>query len=510
VPGSYLINLGRELRVAHDLHLSGSLHGPLAVDDVDLSPLTPAGIVDGKLAVAVGGDYVFSNDVLLKGLQAFPGQRLPTMRGRPRFPVPDQVGQYCDADTFRKAPKFMAQWVHWPQRTRMILEGRYHELPPVHFEGIFTLVCNFMCPHCSRRVTRSKWVDGGTWAHTTEVERRNTMHPDGIKRVIDEMVTVKTDHQMGIVWGGGDPTANPFTYDAMRYARSKGILASFLTNGVYLDCERALDVEPILIRISLNCGTEQTYRRFHGYPKGLNAFDRVRSVMRNLAKLKVDRGAQTLIGISLIMDDRNLSDMAAAAAEIRAVVESAGGGIDYVIVRPVMNYSHFSADWAKLSRNTASEAWSLAQPGGVLYDVLQADLGIPVIPIKDSFDAPPEAASYRDTRCLAYGMAGEIRHNGDVQLCSDSYGDPQYTIGNLFEQSLAEIWQSQRRTTVLEAINARACFQTKCPHNSRGHHYNRLFHQIEHFRRAGRLDEVRRWVDELRATTYPLGHSFFL
>jgi wyosine [tRNA(Phe)-imidazoG37] synthetase (radical SAM superfamily) len=85
--------------------------------------------------------------------------------------------------------------------------------------------------------------------------------------------------------------------------------------------------EPILIRISLNCGTEDSYRRFHGYPKGLDAFDRVRSVMRTLAKLKVERGARTLIGISLIMDDRNLSDMAAAAAEIRGVVEAAGGGL---------------------------------------------------------------------------------------------------------------------------------------------------------------------------------------
>jgi radical SAM protein with 4Fe4S-binding SPASM domain len=460
--------------------------------------------------VPVGDEYVFSNDVLLEGLQSQPGQRLPDPGTRVSFPVPDRVGEYCDRRTFARLPKFMAQWVHWPERAQMILEGRYHELPPVHYEGIFTLVCNFMCPHCSRRVTRTDWVEGGTWAHTTEVERRNTMHPEGMRRVIDELTTMKIDHQMGIVWGGGDPTANPFTYDAMLYARSKGILASFLTNGVYLDAKRALDAEPILIRISLNCGTEETYRRFHGYPKGLDAFERVRRVMRALAREKMERRARTLIGISLIMDERNLEDMQAAANEIEGVVQDAGGGIDYVIVRPVMNYAHFKAAWAKIEADTKRRAWAMVEEGGVLHKALSERLGIPLVPVKDSFEPPPPEEFYPDTRCLAYGMAGEIRHNGDVQLCSDSYGNPEYTIGNVFDRSLEDIWRSQRRLDVLRSINAKDCYKTTCPHNSRGHHYNRLFHQIEERRRRGEMDAVREWVQALRETTYPLGHSFFL
>ena len=104
----------------------------------------------------------------------------------------------------------------------------------------------------------------------------------------------------------------------------------------------------------------------------------------------------------------------------------------------------------------------------------------------------------------------EIRHNGDVQLCSDSYGNPDYTVGNLFESSLRDIWRSDQRRSVLERINERRCFATTCPHNSRGHHYNRLFHQVEQFRTAGRMNEVERWVEDLRATTLPLHHSFFL
>jgi hypothetical protein len=63
---------------------------------------------------------------------------------------------------------------------------------------------------------------------------------------------------------------------------------------------------------------------------------------------------------------------------------------------------------------------------------------------------------------------------------------------------------------VLELMNEKKCFQTSCPHNSRGHHHNRVFHQIERMRSEGRIEEVRRWIEDLREVTYPMGHSFFV
>jgi radical SAM protein with 4Fe4S-binding SPASM domain len=484
---------------------------PLVTDSM-LEPLRPVGVVDGHQAFTTGHEMLFSNDSLLAPLQPFPGATLPSspqFENRKWYPVPDRVGAYTSRDEFMELPKYMAQWVHWRERTDLILQGRYHDVPPAHFEGIFTLVCNFMCPHCSRRVTRTRWVDGGTWDHNTPVEQRNTMHPEALRRVIDQLAEARADDQMGIIWGGGDPTASPFVYDAMRYARSKGITASFLTNGVYLDVDRCLDADPILIRISLNCGTEEAYRKFHGYPAGWDYFDRVKVKMRELARRKQERGARTLIGISLIADERNLDDIVAAAQEIRAVIEDSGPGIDYVIARPVFNYAHFERPWARLKEDTKQRARELLVEGGEAWQVLH-DLQIPLVLIKDSFEQPPPASFYGDTRCLAYSLYGEIRHNGDVQLCSDSYGNPEYTIGNLFEQSLEEIWASERRTQVLARINDKECYKTFCPHNSRGHHHNRVFHQIEERRRAGEMDIVRQWVDDLRETTLPLGHSFFV
>ncbi|MDF5756217.1 radical SAM protein [Spongiactinospora sp. TRM90649] len=480
------------------------------IDRADLQPLRPEGVIDGRQVFQVNDhEALFSNEELISPLQPYAGAWLPRLAGRDRYPLPDRVGEYGSYSDFVKAPKYMAQWLHWKRRADMVLEGRYHEIPAAHFEGIFTLVCNFMCPHCTRRVTRTRWVEGGTWEHNTEVEKKNTMHPLGLRRVIDELAGQREDGQMGIVWGGGDPTANPFTYDGMAYARSKGITASFLTNGTFLEVDECLDADPILIRISLNCGTEEAYRKFHGYPRGWDYFERVKVNMRALARRKLERGARTLVGISLITDERNMADTIAAAEEIRAVVDEAGPGIDYVIARPVMNYEHFEKNWAQVKDGTKERALELVSEGGEVWRIFN-ELGIPLILIKDSYDPPPPEDGYEATECLSYGLYGEIRHNGDVQLCSDSYGNPEYTIGNLFETDLADIWTSDRRRQVLTTINDKQCFKTACPHNSRGHHHNRVFHQIERLRQAGELGRVKQWMDDVREVTYPLGHSFFV
>ena len=487
-----------------------SRHLPI-IDDVVLAPLKPAGLFGGRQAVAAGDEILFSNDSLIGPLQAYPGEQLPDPASRKRFPVPDRPGEYCGREEFERSSKFMAQFVHWPRRLETVLEGRYFDLAPVHFEGIFTLVCNFMCPHCTRRVTRTRWVEGGAWDYNTPIEKKNTMHPGGLRRTLDEAASLMEDRQMGIVWGGGDPTANPFTYDAMLYATGLGITSSFLTNGVFLEVDPALDPDPILIRISLNCGTEEAYRKFHGYPKGWDYFDRVKQKMRELARRKLERKARTLVGISLIIDERNLEDVIAATEEIRRVVDEVGGGVDYVIVRPVMNYKHFEQQWARLKSDTKQRAHDLISEDGAVWEILKS-IGVPLVPIKDSFEAPPsgDADFYSNGECLAYGVCSEIRHNGDVQICSDSYGNPEYTIGNLYESSLQDIWQSDHRRQVLAKLNERQCFKTYCPHNSRGHHYNRLFHLIEKKRSEGKIDEVRQWAGDLREVTYALGHSFFI
>jgi radical SAM protein with 4Fe4S-binding SPASM domain len=331
-----------------------------------------------------------------------------------------------------------------------------------------------------------------------------------MKKVISEIAKFKEDNHIGIVWGGGDPTANPFTYEAMRFAKTLGVNSSFLTNGVFMDVDSLLGIEPEIIRVSLDCGTEKEYMRFHGYPPQMDYYYRAVNNIKEMNRRKAKGSYRTLFGISLIIDERNLKDIVDAARLIESIVDKDGKGIDYVIVRPVMQYKHFDKITANITTKTNSKILELISEGGMLWSILK-ECDIPLIPVKDSFnDSPADDLYTNGTDCLAYGMCGEIRHNGDVQICSDSYGDPQYTIGNLVDDSIENIWKSTRRKKVLKWLNDRQCYKYRCPHNGRGHHHNRIFHQIEIMRRENRIGEIEEWVNKLQAVTLPLGHSFFI
>lgn len=446
--------------------------------------------------------------------QVFPGQYVPSLNIS-QYPNPTKVGEYCSKEEFLSLPKWQSSWVHWENRCDKILDGDYFHITPVHYEGIFTMLCNMMCPHCTRgrdRRSADAWFSPGTNLSSIKerISSSNTLQKEMIMSVIDQLSELKIDEQMGIVWGGGDPTMNPSTYDCIEYAHSKGVVSSFITNGVFIDIDNLFRALPTLIRISLNCCDASTYAKFHGVKEEWNYYDRIWSVVKDINSRKAKNPCKMLFGISLIVDERNINDFNNTIKHIVDLVESDGKGIDYIIIRPVMKYSSVPSDAVKISSDTKSEISKCFQPNSYAFEALKR-IGVPIIPIKDSFMNPPSDDYYIDKQdCLAYGMCGEIRYNGDVQLCSDSYGNPEYTIGNLFETELKAILDSEKRKSVLKKINANKCFQFNCPHNSRGHHLNRMFYQIEELRKLGKIDVAKMWIEDMRATTYPLYHSFFI
>lgn len=446
--------------------------------------------------------------------QVFPGQYVP-MLNRTIFPNPTQIGEYCSKEEFLSLPKWQSSWVHWKERCDKILAGDYFNITPVHYEGIFTMLCNMMCPHCTRgqdRRAANAWFSPGTELDciNERISCSNTLTKEKIMSVIDQLSELRIDEQMGIVWGGGDPTMNPSTYDCIEYARSKGVVSSFITNGVFIDIDKLFKAQPTLVRISLNCCDAPTYAKFHGIKEEWHYYDRIWNVVREINARKAKISCEMLFGISLIVDERNINDFNNTIQQICNLIETDGKGIDYIIIRPVMKYSSVPADAVKINGDTKSEISKSFQPNSYAFEALKK-VGVPIIPIKDSFSEPLPNDYYSDKpECLAYGMCGEIRYNGDVQLCSDSYGNPEYTIGNLFDNELKDILSSSRRKDVLMRINEQRCFQLKCPHNSRGHHLNRMFYQIEELRKLGKIELAKAWIDDMRSTTLPLYHSFFI
>ena len=59
-------------------------------------------------------------------------------------------------------------------------------------------------------------------------------------------------------------------------------------------------------------------------------------------------------------------------------------------MRPVFDYSHFTEKkkWVKLEDHTKSKARKMVSEGGEVWNIIVGELGIPLVPIKDSFNEP--------------------------------------------------------------------------------------------------------------------------
>jgi sulfatase maturation enzyme AslB (radical SAM superfamily) len=328
-----------------------------------------------------------------------------------------------------------------------------------------------------------------------------------LERVLNHLAR----HRIGIQWVGGEPTMNPLLYRVAPRAHADGIKQCLFTNGSLLHPKRVeslFDSHFVFIRVSLDAVTREVHQVHHGYRADRPYAERVLENLEQMVRRRRERGSTTMIGISVVVDERNLHDLVPTAHYIRRLCEEQGAGaIDYAIFRPT--YQFYSAQLQVLP-DTAARVEDLVRVGSEVEQIL-SHAGVRVIVPKDSFaraDASV-AADYGDA-CLAAGWFGEITPNGDMVVCSDRYGNPDYFIGNVAEVSVDAIWRGPRRRDVLAYAERSNCFKQRCPRNGRGFALNRVFHEVERFRRGDRLDEVRSWVADLRELLPAPEHSFFL
>jgi sulfatase maturation enzyme AslB (radical SAM superfamily) len=422
------------------------------------------------------------------------------------YPLPDSVCGYADREEFDRARKESGQWIFWEDRVEMVLEGRYDEVKPLHIELSPTYICNFACPWCSCRTAREDWSNEDVFNHPNATES-TVMKNEKIQRIMDHLAAYK----IGIQWVGGEPTMNPLLYPMAIKANELGLKQCLFTNGSLLNTQKIqtlFEANLVFIRVSLDAVTKSVHEIHHGYNSRFAYSERVLNNIRSLVSLRRERNASTLIGISLVVDERNLSDVVPTADFLCQLCHEYGAGaVDYVIVRPT--YQFYAAQ-LELKENTQSKLAELVSTGSKVQAMLE-EVGIKSVVPESSF-AGSEVSIPEDfgDHCLSCGWFGEVTPNGDMVICSDRYGNPNYFIGNLAQDSIAEIWNGKTRGATLDFVNRTSCFKQQCPRNGRGFYLNRIFHSIETYRRNGCIEDVRKWIEDLRLVLPRPEHSFFL
>jgi MoaA/NifB/PqqE/SkfB family radical SAM enzyme len=424
---------------------------------------------------------------------------------RTSWPLPETLGMWGTREQYARQRPEAGQWVFWEDRVDLALQGRYAEVVPLHIEVSPTYLCNFACPWCSCRSARGEWLEDGDVFHHPRATPLTVMRRPRLDAVVDHLA----EHRVEIMWVGGEPTMNPLLYPAAVRAAELGLNQCIFTNGSIFTAEQArtlFEAGLVFVRVSLNAVTAQVHQRHHDYDPRLPYAERVLRNVEMLARLRAAELSRTLLGISVVVDRNNVGDLTATAEFLaNACGATIGGTIDYLMLRPAFPLVGAEVD---LDRATIESFLEQTAAGSALRRRLGA-AGIELI-MPDASVHAGTAIPEDDLGCLAAGWFGEVTPAGDLLPCSDLYGDPDFFIGNIARESIADIWAGPQRREVLARIGHTRCASRRCPANGRGFHLNRTFRDLERFRRSGDLDTARRWITELRALLPHPEHSFFL
>lgn len=254
---------------------------------------------------------------------------------------------------------------------------------PLHLDYELMFRCNLRCPMCLMSLPAA--------ARNRYGQPDKQLSPDTVRGLIDQGAGAG---QKAMGFGGlWEPLLAPELPDLVAYGRARGLVdVMFNTNGLLLTEEtgRAL-IEAGLTRlmISLDAARPETYNKM----RGGSDFETVTANIENFLAL---RGR---LGRTLPLTRLSFCRTAVNEHELPAFLERWQGRVDFFSIQAYGRYDS-------------------AEPPG----------------LAEGREPPPPPG-----RCAQPHKRLLVRHNGQVLPCCDASGLP-LVMGNIYEQSLLEIW----------------------------------------------------------------------
>jgi GTP 3',8-cyclase len=331
--------------------------------------------------------------------------------------------------------------IYHPHRVREWIQDR--DCYPIYVEIGPTNYCNHRCTFCALDYLEkgTDMIDKGLMVKTLE-----EMAGKGVKSVMFA--------------GEGEPLLHKdiglFTQKAKEY----GLDVAITTNGVAFTKEKREKSLPNLswIRFSIDSGEEENYAQIHGTKA--SDFNKVLANISESVKYRDSHGLNTTIGAQFLMIPQNVDQVGKLAVKLRDL------GADNLQIKPYSNHPN--------SNN------NLAIDLG-LYNSIESkikDLSTEKFKIifrKETVQRLESERNYHE--CYGLSFFTLIDSGGNVLPCNLYYGNPEYTYGNLYENSFSEIWQGKKRKEVLEKIHGQG---------------------VDNCRRGCRLDAINRYLERLK------------
>lgn len=247
------------------------------------------------------------------------------------------------------------------------------------------------------------------------------------------------------VVGDGEPTCNPHFYRGLYAGRQAGVSMATSTNGVLVNSDAKR--EAILdncdwMRFCISAGTRDGYKSIHGVDK----FDTAVKNIEEMVKYRDNHGFPCEVGMQAVfvptLMAREMVDESKLAKKL---------GVDYFVIKQCSLPDDGATGMMQFDVNDYDKP--------EIQDALQeceelSDSRTEIIP-KWNIMAQKGEKPYEG--CLSIPLISEMSGNGDWYPCGYMFGanskfKKDFRFGNVHDQSLKEIFESDRYWDIIERM----------------------------------------------------------
>jgi len=257
-----------------------------------------------------------------------------------------------------------------------------------------------------------------------------------------------------LIWtGGGEPLVNSNTIKGIRLAKNLGIENGMFTNGILMTPEVIPTIVECCewIRISIGAATAETFKKCHG----TDDFNKIINNVKEFVRVKKELKKDVAIGLSMMVHPENYHELYEEAKIAKEL------GVDYFQGKPLNQIGSENKTWwfenviplfKKAKEELEDENFKILTAQYTLdkYGDKGADF---ISEITPSLEIPEE----EENKCYVHHFITSILANGDIAFCKNLRDKKEFILGNLNEQTMEEIWHSDKRKEIIDKINNQGC-----------------------------------------------------
>ena len=244
--------------------------------------------------------------------------------------------------------------------------------------------------------------------------------------------------------GDGEPTCNPYLYDALDLAKNVGLDMSISTNGFLVNddekCHKILS-SCKWMRFCISAGTREGYKAVHGR----DYFDKVVENIKRIVRIKMKYEYDCEIGMQSVFIPTTMREE--MVLESRLAVDL---GVDYFVIKQCS----IPDDGESGIGNFDLKEYDSPETQQALMMCERLSTNKTDIIVKWNIMHQKGVRPY--TGCKSVPFISEISGNGDWYPCGFMFGDkPEFKdckFGNVHESSLKTIFESQHYWDVISRM----------------------------------------------------------